>query len=209
MPKSGNSVLMPPSGSVTPMIITAPHARTMIAVVDQAPGRHEVSLNLGKKFPRLSCSMKRDTRVPASTAVRMNNASNMIAKWYQNAARPPPNALVKTSEIPKARVGAPPVREISVISWTDLAAAARSAGLIVNPRVRMNSEAAPGWPPVEPTGLLMAKEIPWLMTEAAIRALIATNDSVSMPPSPVIRTWFSLAIILGVMPEALRARTTD
>jgi hypothetical protein len=105
----------------------------------------------------VSCSIKRPTRVPASTAVRMNNASNMIAKWYQNAARPPPNALVKISEMPKAMVGAPPVREISVISWTDLAAAARSAGLIVKPRGRMNSDAAPGWPPVAPTGLLIAK----------------------------------------------------
>src|SRR5664280_1471120 len=132
-----------------------PHKATTMALADQEAGFHEMSAYLCQRI--VSCSMKRPTLVPASTAVRMNRASNMIAKWYQNAARPPPNALVKTSEIPKARVGAPPVREISVISWTDLAAAARSAGLIVNPRVRMNSEAAPGWPPVEPTGLLMAK----------------------------------------------------
>ena len=35
--------------------------------------------------------MKRPARVPASTAVRMNSASNRIAKWYQNAiiALPP------------------------------------------------------------------------------------------------------------------------
>ena len=35
--------------------------------------------------------MKRPTRVPASTAVRMNSASNRMAKWYQNAiiALPP------------------------------------------------------------------------------------------------------------------------
>ena len=32
--------------------------------------------------------MNRATRVPASTVVRMNSASNMIAKWYQNALRP-------------------------------------------------------------------------------------------------------------------------
>ena len=29
--------------------------------------------------------MKRPARVPASTAVRMNSASNRIAKWYQKA----------------------------------------------------------------------------------------------------------------------------
>ena len=78
---------------------------------------------LGQMLPIVSCSMKRPTRVPASTAVRMNSASNMIAKWYQNAARPPPNASLKISEIPKARVGAPPVREIRVFSWMDCAAA--------------------------------------------------------------------------------------
>jgi hypothetical protein len=36
--------------------------------------------------------MKRPTRVPASMMVRMNSASNMMAKWYQNpmTACPPP-----------------------------------------------------------------------------------------------------------------------
>ena len=29
--------------------------------------------------------MKRPTRVPASSVVRMKSASNMIAKWYQSA----------------------------------------------------------------------------------------------------------------------------
>jgi len=81
----------------------------------------------------------------------------MIAKWYQNAARLPPNASVKISEIPKARVGAPPVREMRVSSWTDCAAELRSPGLIEKPRVRMNSAAAPGSPPVAPAGLLIAK----------------------------------------------------
>ena len=30
--------------------------------------------------------MKRPTRVPASSVVRMKSASNMIAKWYQSAS---------------------------------------------------------------------------------------------------------------------------
>jgi hypothetical protein len=32
-------------------------------------------------LPSVSCNMKRPTLVPASTVVRMNRASNMIAKW--------------------------------------------------------------------------------------------------------------------------------
>ena len=47
------------------------------------------------------------------------------------------------------------------------------------------------------------------MTEAAISALMATKDSISMPPYPIIRTWDSLAIILGVVPEAMSAWNPD
>ena len=43
------------------------------------------------------------------------------------------------------------------------------------------------------------------MTEAARSALIATKDSMSMPPYPIIRTCDSLAIILGVVPELISA----
>ena len=76
----------------------------------------------------VSWSMNRPTRVPASTAVRMNSASNMIAKWYQKAARPPPNASVKIGDMPNARVGAPPVREISVSSSTDCGGRGQGVG---------------------------------------------------------------------------------
>src|SRR5450759_4273304 len=148
---------MPPSGSFTPTYRKYPHSATTTALADQEAGFQEMLAYLGQTLPIVSCSMKRPTRVPASTAVRMKSASNMIAKWYQNAARPPPNALVKISEMPKARVGAPPVREIRVISWMDCAAAVRSAGLIVKPRVAMNSAAEPGLPPVAEAGLLIAK----------------------------------------------------
>ena len=55
--------------------------------------------------------MKRPTRVPASTVVRMNRASNMIAKWYQKARRPSPVAPAKIVDMPMASVGAPPVRD--------------------------------------------------------------------------------------------------
>ncbi len=81
----------------------------------------------------------------------------MIAKWYQNAASPPPNAWLKINEMPKARVGAPPVREISVSSSIDCAAAVMSAGVMVKPIVRMNSAVASGVPPVAPRGEFIVK----------------------------------------------------
>ena len=43
--------------------------------------------------------------------------------------------------MPNASVGAPPVREISVASSTDWAAAVSASGLIVKPRLVTNSEA--------------------------------------------------------------------
>ena len=80
--------------------------------------------------------MKRPTRVPASTVVRMNRASNMIAKWYQNALRAsPPNAPEKMVDMPTARVGAPPVRATRVDSSTCWAAAWSWSGVMVKPRL--------------------------------------------------------------------------
>ena len=59
-------------------------------------------------------------RVPASIVVRMNSASNMIAKWYQyfhshsiECSAPADSraaARSKISAIPTASVTAPPVR---------------------------------------------------------------------------------------------------
>ena len=67
--------------------------------------------------------MKRATRVPASTVVRMNSASNMIAKWYQTASNVSPNALEKMLAMPTASEGAPPVRANSVASPISFASA--------------------------------------------------------------------------------------
>ena len=86
----------------------------------------------------------------------MNSASNMIAKWYQNAASPPPNASLKIWEMPKASVGAPPVRETSSSS-TEADAACSWSGLSVKPRVPTNSAAPSTVPPVIAAGALMAK----------------------------------------------------
>ena len=81
-----------------------------------------VSLNAGMALPTRSWIMKRHTRVPASTVVRMNNASNRMAKWYQMAVSAwPPNRLDRICAMPTASVGAPPVRDRIVISPTSWA----------------------------------------------------------------------------------------
>ncbi len=89
-----------------------PHPATMIAVHNHTPGRHVTSRNLGDTLPSVSWSMKRATRVPASTAVRMNSASNMMAKWYQKPIiAVPPTSCCMMCARPSASVGAPPVRD--------------------------------------------------------------------------------------------------
>src|ERR1700761_4123333 len=104
-----------------------PHAAATARLQIHTPGRQLGFRSLASGPPRLlsaSESMKRATRVPASTAVRVNSASNMIAKWYQNALRlAPPNASFNTSAIPTASVGAPPVRDTIDFSPTPAAAA--------------------------------------------------------------------------------------
>ncbi|CFS02184.1 Uncharacterised protein [Mycobacterium tuberculosis] len=83
MPNSGNSVLMPPSGSVTPSSRMLPHAATTTKLQAHAPGRQLGFCSLRStppKLPSASEIMKRAALVPASTVVRMNRASNMIAK---------------------------------------------------------------------------------------------------------------------------------
>ncbi|SKY48817.1 Uncharacterised protein [Mycobacteroides abscessus subsp. abscessus] len=75
-------MLIPPSGSVTPISRMEPHAAQTIRVHTHAPGRHDGSLKRRApgRLPIPSDSMKRATRVPASTVVSMKSASNMIAK---------------------------------------------------------------------------------------------------------------------------------
>ena len=49
-------------------------------VLEKLPAMLRVSPSDGTNCPSRSCRMNRPTRVPASSVVRMNNASNMIAK---------------------------------------------------------------------------------------------------------------------------------
>src|SRR6266545_204983 len=78
--------------------------------------------------------MKRSTRVPASTVVRMKSASNRIAKWYQiPISVGPPRKDDRMLAIPAASVGAPPVRDMIVVSPTSLAIWAISLGVYKSP----------------------------------------------------------------------------
>lgn len=55
----------------------------------------------------------------------------MIAKWYQNDfSASPPNRSLSTLDIPNARVGAPPVREMIESSPTSAAAWEMASGVI-------------------------------------------------------------------------------
>ena len=103
--------------------------------------------------------MNRPTRVPASSVVRMNNASNMIAKWYQSAiAAPPPSTFEKSCAMPSARLGAPPVRESSDFSPTCCGELPASRlGSSVKPQCRTASAALAAVAPIAPAGALIAK----------------------------------------------------
>src|SRR3712207_9382163 len=96
----------------------------MRALAMMLPGSQEGRAKGLQTLPTRSWIMKRPTRVPASTVVKMNRASNMMAKWYQNACRPAPRKAVtwaKIEDITTARVGAPPVRPTMDSSPTALA----------------------------------------------------------------------------------------
>ena len=86
--------------------------------------------------------MKRPTLVPASMVVRMNSASNMMAKWYHSAmAVLPPSTFEKSCAMPTARLGAPPVRDSSESSPTRDASSRISCGVTVNPHCAIARDA--------------------------------------------------------------------
>ncbi len=127
--------------------------------------------------------MNRPTRVPASSVVRMKSASNMMAKWYQKAFMPaPPTTAEKISDIPSAKVGAPPVRESRLASSTSFAAWASASGEMAKPKLVTAWEADSTVVPMTPPGELTAKKSPGSMMQAAMIAMTATKDSVSMAP---------------------------
>ena len=84
--------------------------------------------------------------------------------------------------MPTASVGAPPAREMMVCSPTSLAVWTSTSGVTVKPQLLILAATSTASVPIAAAGLFMAKYTPGSMIEAATRAMIATNDSISMPP---------------------------
>src|ERR1019366_5258360 len=157
----------------------------MAALDPTTPGIQLVRPAGFQAWPSRSWSMNRPTRVPASMMVRINTASNMMAKWYQKPiiALPPP-LRAKIWAIPRARDGAPPVRAKRVFSPTSAARLDMSVTLTENPQEEIVETAAAGAAPTTPAGELTAKYTPGWSTQAAIMAMMATKLSSSMEPYP-------------------------
>src|SRR5580704_11987816 len=80
IPNSGHNELIPPSGSFTPCQRKYPHAPTISALVARIDGYQLVLPSGLYTCASASCTMKRATRVPASSTVNMKSASNISAK---------------------------------------------------------------------------------------------------------------------------------
>src|SRR5581483_3356805 len=104
-------------------------------------------------------------------------------KWYQRAIRIfPPRLLAKMCAMPTANAGAPPVRLNNVRSPTACAKAVISVAVTGKPHEEIVAVAAAGAAPTTPAGLLSAKYTPGCSTQAAIVAMMATNDSAAIAP---------------------------
>ena len=101
--------------------------------------------------------MKRATRVPASSVVRMNSASNIMAKWYHSDSSVSPKALANNVAMPTASEGAPPVRANSVVSPISRASAFICSTVTGKPQPEIFATAAAASAPTTPAGLLIAK----------------------------------------------------
>src|SRR5688572_16913767 len=177
----------------------------MRALAMMLPGNQEVRAKGLHTLPMRSWIMNRPTRVPASTVVSMNRASNIMAKWYQNACRAAPKMPVtpaKIADIPTASVGAPPVRPTMESSPTALAVLWSVWGLTEYPKPLTAWEADWTVSPRSAGLAFIAKYTPGSRVTAAIIAITATKDSVSIAPYPMNCTCDSFWISLGVVPEA-------
>ena len=98
IPNNGHKLLIPPRGSITPWYRKYPHPATTRAELRITAGYQSVLPSGFQISPRKSCSKNRPTLVPASRQVRINRASNMMAKWYQNGRfAAPPKAFEKSA----------------------------------------------------------------------------------------------------------------
>ena len=84
--------------------------------------------------------------------------------------------------MPTARLGAPPVRESSDVSPTCFASCSSSAGVTTNPHFAIAAAALCTVVPSAAAGALMAKYTPGVSAQAAMSAITATNDSMSIAP---------------------------
>ena len=84
--------------------------------------------------------------------------------------------------IPIANVGAPPVRDRIELSPTSFAKMVKASGVTTKPKFRTASAALSTVVPKTAVGALMAKYTPGSSTVAQIIAMIATKDSINMPP---------------------------
>ena len=101
--------------------------------------------------------------------------------------------------MPTAKVGAPPVLPINVLSPTDLAKSAICFSLTGKPNAVICCTTAAGSP-----RRLIAKYSPGGMAHAATKASTPTHISVIIAPYPTTRISASLANNLGVVPEATK-----
>ncbi|MOA18106.1 hypothetical protein D3C78_1383950 [compost metagenome] len=84
--------------------------------------------------------------------------------------------------MPTARVGAPPARARMVCSPMSLAVASSASGVMAKPQLLTVAATLVTSAPTTAGGLFMAKYTPGSITEAATMAMMATIDSISMPP---------------------------
>jgi hypothetical protein len=84
--------------------------------------------------------------------------------------------------IPTARLGAPPVRDRRELSPTCRASVSISPGARVKPHCWIAAAALAAVVPIALAGALIAKYTPGVSTQAAMSAMIATSDSVSIAP---------------------------
>src|SRR5215211_310881 len=173
------------------------------ALAMRLAGSQEVRAKGRQTLPTRSWIMNRPTRVPASTVVRINSASNMMAKWYQKACSTvPPMTDEKIWLIPTASVGAPPVLPMMLSSPTFWAVFVSVCASTENPKL-LTAWAADWAVSPRRAGLaFIAKYTPGSRAVAAMMAITATKDSMSMAPYPIMRTCDSFWMSLGVVPEA-------
>src|SRR5262249_51060265 len=163
-----------------------PHNTTESADPIRLLVQDEVSLNAGTALPTRSWIMNRSTRVPASTVVRMNSASNRIAKWYQIPMTVwPPRKDDRMLAMPTASVGAPPARQWLRLPLPPWPLCGLCGGAPPPPKTESAGGGGGGGAPTPPPELFTAKKTRGWTPPPPITPMRATNASISTPPYPM------------------------